>query len=222
MFPSICDPFEDRDDLKQVRHRFMGLIAATPRLDWLVLTKRPEVAAEYFRRRKGGQHWAAAEAYRNIVYGEDSDVDLGDGLADWPPRNLWLGVSAENQEYADERIPILLQIPAAVRFVSYEPALGPVDFRPFLASELLDWVIVGGESGSKARPFDVSWARDTIRQCREAGVAVFCKQLGAEPFDVIRANQQHLLDREHLGITDPKGGNIDEWEEDLRVREFPK
>lgn len=222
VFPSICDPFEERADLEEARHRFMGLVAATPRLDWLVLTKRPEVAAEYFRRPKGVNFWNASEEYRQIVYGKDSDVDLGDGLSGWPPRNLSLGVSVENQIYADERMPVLLQSPAAVRFISYEPALGPVDFGPWLIR--LDWVIIGGESGPKARPFDVAWARSTIRQCREAGVACFVKQLGASPYyTAFNPNAPAFDDDEiFVKLNDPKGGDIDEWPEDLRVQEFPR
>lgn len=109
--------------MDNVRDRLFGLIAATKHLDWLILTKRPENASPYFRRKN---HWGAAEAYRDLVYGPDYSV--GDGLENWPPRNVWLGVSAENQEQADKRIPILLSIPAAVRFVSAEPLLGPIDF----------------------------------------------------------------------------------------------
>lgn len=117
-----------------------------------------------------------------------------------PMPHIWLGVSVEDQATADERIPLLLQTPAAVRFVSYEPALGPVAWHAIKLNggffdalrggdvggtkrvarwPRLDWLIVGGESGPKARPFDVQWARDTIRQCKAAGVPVFCKQLGS-------------------------------------------
>jgi protein gp37 len=128
----------------------------------------------------------------------------------WPLPNVWLGVSVEDQATADARIPLLLQTPAAVRFVSYEPALGHVDFMPWLTAicsqcgqayseracgpthavvwnmrgrtgNRLDWIIAGGESGPGARPFDIHWARDVIAQCKEAGVACFVKQLGAAP-----------------------------------------
>lgn len=122
----------------------------------------------------------------------------------WPLPNVWLGVSVEDQATADERIPPLLQTPAAIRFVSYEPALGPVDFSSWLNGREehgspfsdppartvggcvgwtppLDWLIVGGESGPGARPFDVQWARDTVEQCRGADVPVFVKQLGTRP-----------------------------------------
>jgi hypothetical protein len=106
--------------------------------------------------------------------------------------NVWLGVSVENQHFADERIPLLLQTPAAVRFISAEPLLERIDVRPYLPSEGyntlpgLDWVIVGGESGHGARPFDVAWARSIVKQCQAAGVPVFVKQLGSNPFDSAR------------------------------------
>ena len=83
------------------------------------------------------------------------------------------------------RIPILLTIPAAVRFVSYEPALGPVDFTPWIPGSLrdsgpyIDWVIYGGESGPRYRSMDVQWARDVRNQCKAAGVAFFFKQSSA-------------------------------------------
>ena len=114
--------------------------------------------------------------------------------------NVWLGVTAENQEMADLRIPILLQIPAAVRFVSVEPLLGPVDLRHIQTSEVeidsltgdhgvvrplagrsdnkLSWVIVGGESGPNARPMHPDWVRSLREQCQAAGVPYFFKQWG--------------------------------------------
>ena len=150
-----------------------------------------------------------------------------------------LGVSVEDQATAEKRIPWLLDSPAAVRFVSYEPALGPVDFTnldvmqhwdlpyhkhaPTIRLDALrghwkgpddiitglDWVIVGGESGPGARPFGIAWARSVVEQCREAGVACFVKQLGAHPYP-------------SATLRDPKGGDPSEWPEDLRVREWPR
>lgn len=108
---------------------------------------------------------------------------------EWPLCNLWLGVTAEDQRTADERIPLLLQTPAAVRFVSIEPMLGPILLdapgRPWLTTEIdheentkLDWVIVGGESGPKARPPHPAWVRSIRDQCQAAGVPFFFKQWG--------------------------------------------
>ena len=165
----------------------------------------------------------------------------------WPLPNVWLGVSVENQKFADERIPLLLQTPAAVRFISAEPLLGPIrldhvpietrkgdDFRPGAG---LDWVIVGGESGPGARPFDLAWARSIVQQCQASGVPVFFKQAGAVPL-VPAGRQTHWDYRfvkrpeekrfvEHDGkhwrmrLLDKKGGDPAEWPEDLRVREIP-
>jgi protein gp37 len=146
-----------------------------------------------------------------------------DGEA-WPIRNVWLGVSAENQETADERVPLLLQTPAAVRFVSAEPLLGHINFcyvpddktRPEYSARYsplgdLDWIIVGGESGPSARPCDVAWVRSIVEQCKEAGTACFVKQLGARP--TILGLSAKTFDR--------KGGDMAEWPADLRVRQFP-
>jgi protein gp37 len=145
---------------------------------------------------------------------------LGDHGVGWPMKNLWLGVSVEDQKTADERIPLLLQTPAAVRWVSYEPALGPVDFGRYLpsdgygqscAGEPINWVVAGGESGPGARPFRTEWARDVIAQCKAAGVPCFVKQLGAH---VIQDGERRIKQ-------DKKGGDMHEWPHDLRVREYP-
>jgi protein gp37 len=106
------------------------------------------------------------------------------------PQNIWLGVTAENQEQADKRISTILQIPAAVWFVSVEPMLGPVDLSEWINPQgatarddparysLLDWVICGGESGPDARPMHPAWARSLRDQCQMAGVPFFFKQWG--------------------------------------------
>ena len=97
-----------------------------------------------------------------------------------PPSNIWLGVSVEDQHWADIRIPALIETPAAVRFLSCEPLLGPVDLK--LADErdgYLNWVIAGGESGPGARPMHPEWVRSLRDQCRTAAVPFFFKQWGA-------------------------------------------
>lgn len=146
----------------------------------------------------------------------------------WPLPNVWHGVSAEDQQRADERIPHLLQTPAAVRFVSAEPLLGPVDLRVVpiptqgpreTAIRRLDWVIVSGESGPAARPCDLGWIRSIVEQCRAASVPVFVKQLGARPIGV----RDELRRAKGLAriFYDAKGGDPAEWPSDLRVREVP-
>jgi protein gp37 len=119
--------------------------------------------------------------------------------------NVWLGTSVENQEVFDVRIPHLLATPAVIRFLSCVPLLGPLDLSRFVSqTPERAWVIVGGESGPGARRFELDWAREIVRQTREAGVACFVKQLGAKQ-----------------GFRDRKGGDPSEWPKELRVREWP-
>jgi protein gp37 len=132
-------------------------------------------------------------------------------LAPWPLPNVWLGVSAEDQKWWDVRVPALLETPAAVRFVSAEPLLGPIDMRLDRehGDSAPDWLIIGGESGPGARPMDVEWVRDLLAQCQRPGAPTvpFVKQLGA------------VAGRE-LGAGS-KGGDWDQWPEDLKFRGFP-
>ena len=201
---SLADVFEARPELDAQRRSLFAVIAATPNLDWLLLTKRPENITRLM-----------PEA----------------GLP-----NVWLGVSAEDQDTLRRRAWELLKVPAAVRFLSLEPLLGRVDLdelellcktwrRGATIGTYLDWVIVGGESGPKARPFDVSWARSVVKQCREAGVPCFVKQLGARPYD-LGGDELHADGSVPVGcfegLRDRAGADPAEWPEDLRVREFPR
>jgi protein gp37 len=154
----------------------------------------------------------------------------------WPLRNVHLGVSVENQEYADKRIPQLLKTPAAVRFISAEPLLERVDISIYLYHgvieakpgdadfDALNWVIVGGESGPGARPFDVQWARRIVDDCAKAGVACFVKQLGANAHDSMRSmvGGWTLGPDTALRLEHKKGSDITEFPSDLRVRQFPE
>jgi protein gp37 len=155
---SMADLFENRRDLDDARERLWRIIEATPWLDWLLLTKRP-------------QHIGRLAPWRGA----------------WP-RNVWLGITAETQRWARERLPLLLQHDAAIHFVSCEPLLGPIDLSAWLAGDkaagsghnhVLQWVIAGGESGSaKARPMNPQWATDLRDQCEAAGAAFHFKQWG--------------------------------------------
>ncbi len=119
-------------------------------------------------------HHASWHTYQILTKRADRMHDYVNG-AKWPTVPwIWLGVSVENQEYADLRMPILLNTPAAVRFVSVEPLLGPVDLTPWLSK--IDWVIVGAESGPGARPMNEKWVRALRDQCVQAGVKFFYKQ----------------------------------------------
>jgi protein gp37 len=198
--------------------QMFAIMAVTPHHQYQVLTKRHARMRSLLNRPQFADDlWA-------LVW------QLDGGLAwrrcYWPLRNVWLGISAEDQHWADIRIPALLQTPAAMRFISAEPLLGPVGLRPgewippigggprvSLAQPWetpgpsLDWVIVGGESGPGARRMTEGWARFLVEQCQDTGTAIFVKQLGS------------VLGRK-LGAG-PKGGDWDAWPEDLRVREFP-
>lgn len=160
--------------------RMLRVMVETPRHSYQVLTKRPERMQALLKRRS----WRK-------------------------PHHCWFGVSVENQKRADERIPVLLETSASIRFLSVEPLLEPVDLR-LTRSRGIDWVIVGGESGSrsKARPCDLDWIRDIMHQCELARVPVFVKQVGRNPVGA-------------SGIRDPKGEDPTEWPLDLRLRQYP-
>jgi protein gp37 len=160
----------------------------------------------------------------------------------WLTPNIHLGVSVEDQETANDRIPLLLQTPAAVRFISAEPLLeevtifsidGPIDSYDGMASPL-HWVIVGGESGPKARPLDLRWARSIVEQCAMVSVPVFIKQLGGVPVMDERTwfAQTCLLAARNkdkvpagtvpIALRDRAGADPSEWPADLRVQQFPE
>ncbi len=213
IFPSLCDWLDDEVPIEWLAD-FLKLIHDTPNLDWLLLTKRPE-------------NWMARIG--KILPSEIPMTGFLPWLWNWRcgrsdliPKNVWIGVSVEDQQRADERIPELLKIPAKVRFLSVEPLLGHVDMRltysvgitqnaSTVRGNEIDWVIVGGESGHSARPCNIEWIRSIVSQCKSAGVPVFCKQGGS-----------NLWDRKERIITKhPKGGDLSEIPQDLRIRKFP-
>lgn len=146
---SMADVFEDHPDVAAERQRLWELIEATRMLDWLLLTKRPEQM-----QRLVPLTWQTG----------------------WPP-NAWALVSVENQQQAERRIPLLLNVPAVIRGLSLEPLIGPVDLSPWL--EAIHWGIVGGESGHHARPLHPEWVRSLRDQFQQLQVAFFFKQWGA-------------------------------------------
>lgn len=155
---------------------------------------------------------------------------LGDGNY-WPLPNVWLGTSVENQAAADERIPDLLRCPAAVRFLSCEPLLGPIDLGPVFACggktgpcrrHRPDWVIVGGESGPNARPCSTGWIRSIVASCDAAAVPVFVKQLGSRCAPLIHGAPRRDVEMVKWKLKNRKGGDPAEWAEDLRRREWPE
>ena len=233
-----------------------GVMAACPQHTFQVLTKRAERMAAWFEwlasarqpwPTQGPPGWLCHEHARRQAHGDVRWMRREDT---WPLPNVWIGVSVEDQKRADERIPHLLRVPAAVRFLSCEPLIGPVDLgRVAFPDEgvahldalrgayfcdglneprrtpRIDWVIVGGESGLDARPFDLAWARSIVAQCREADVACFVKQLGARP--EIEEGAWFARDARGvradipLALRDRKGGDMAEWPEDLRIRQWP-
>lgn len=148
---SMADVFERRADLNAERARLWQLIEATPNLDWLLLTKRPQ------------------NIERLVPWGNN-----------WPA-NVWLGTSVENQTLAEKRLPFLLRNAAAVRFLSCEPLLGKLNLRPWFNRRGLhpiDWIIAGGESGGHSRPMHPDWVTGLLNQCEEFNVPFHFKQWG--------------------------------------------
>lgn len=150
---SVSDTFHEDMPFEIIAAILLNVVFKTPQHTYLLLTKRPERMLQFFK--------------------EYLPTSFTSGIT-FP--NLWAGVTAENQEMADKRLPILAQTPLMnVRFVSVEPMLGPVDLSAY--AEWLDWVIIGGESGPKARNIPVPLIQSLIHQCKAMGVPVFLKQM---------------------------------------------
>lgn len=167
---SMSDVFEDREDLIPTRTRLWKLIQDTPNLIWQLLTKRPENIRKM----------------------------LPPSWLETPRENVWLGISGENQRRLDERMEHLHDIPAKVRWVSYEPALEALDLSKWKSK--LDWLIIGGESGHGARPMPLEWVTSALDQCRRFKIKPFVKQLGGYP---------------------DKRDDLTTWPKEIQVREFP-
>lgn len=187
---SMADVFEDHPTVAEQRLRLWPLIAETPWLDWLLLTKRPENMRKFTPDAWGGGRRAREE----------------NPSGRWPS-NVWAGCTVELQKRAEERVPWILEVPAEVRFLSCEPLLGPIDLEnvePYylqrdkrehdpivridclrghvkgpddVLDERISWVIAGAESGHGRRPMDIEWVRALRDQCAAAGTAFFFKQV---------------------------------------------
>jgi protein gp37 len=199
-----------------------------------LLTKRPARARAYLSAAHSTsvrERWA----HGGVMHAGGANPDaLWDSIAidREPLGNVWLGTSVENAATVAERIPELLATPAALRFISAEPLLEPIDLTPYLrGSPRLDWVIVGGESGPGARRFHLSWARTIVEQCREAGVPCFAKQIGKRPvldpefgYDpgwLPPGLDSHPARSGEFATCDASGSDPSEWPPSLRVRESP-
>lgn len=191
-----------------------AVMAMADRHVFQVLTKRPERMRRFLQddcrcgrghapgvHLRSGMDWAGTPHSPTYVPGV-----VGHEVyhrRDWPLPNVWCGTSIESDEYTRRAIE-LRATPAAIRFLSLEPLLGPL---PSLSTEGIDWTVIGGESGPGARPVDLGWVRDLIARCRSTGTAVFVKQLGS----------RWAEDNGQRG----KGGDWDAWPADLRIREYP-
>jgi protein gp37 len=147
----------------------VNVMKATPQHTYQVLTKRPQRMAEVLNR-----VWFDCGGDAHVLTFEGTETGTDDFGNVWPLPNVWWGTSIESDRYA-WRASHLRQTPAAIRFVSLEPLLGPV---PSLDLTGIDWVITGGESGPNARPIEVDWVRAIRDRCQAAGVAFFHKQWG--------------------------------------------
>lgn len=192
---SMSDILEERSDemgrlMAKERDRLWSVIAQTPSLDWLLLSKR-------------------SGAFRRLVPPQ---------ILDMP--NVWPGTTVESSEYLWRAQDLTELECAGPRWVSYEPAIGPVSFRDVLSGpSRIAWLIVGGESGfvrplghDTPRPFDLQWARNALADCREGGAAYFMKQIGNVPME----NGQPFVKVGKGKGDDPAG-----WPQDLQVQEFP-
>jgi protein gp37 len=246
----MSDLFHESISFEQIDQVF-AVMALSLRHTYQVLTKRPERMQEYVRSAKNRVRIAAVDLGRTT---KTEHAEIESCQWDWPLRNACLGVTVENQKTADKRIPLLLQTPAALRFLSVEPLLEAVDLtqrqlngnqynyllnnwspcgggargataggRIATLQSVIDWVIVGGESGLGARPCETEWIYSIVEQCKTAHVLIFVKQMGSRLLCECRTPEHP--DWDELGpiyrITG-KGADMQQWPERLRVREFPQ
>lgn len=239
---SLSDMFHeslvDCEEGRRFIAAIFGVMAACPQHRFQILTKRPHKAREWFE-------WAEADGIAEIRAQSNADAALGrtvdlPAAKVWPLTNAWIGASVEDQASVGWAIPELLRVPAAVRFLSAEPLLGPLDLDPLVCPDCglhdLDLVICGGESGPKARDCEVRWLRSIVEQCKSAQVPCFVKQLGARPVardeDDLGPDALASWDYEHAfgpfplegyipRLRSKAGSDPTEWPADLRVRELP-
>lgn len=190
---SMSDLFHEKVSF-EIIEKCWDVMCTNPRHTYQILTKRPQRLLEFCEYESDR---LAAEGYEKI---NSWTFEI--------PNFIWVGVSVENQETADERIPLLLQTPAAVRWLSVEPMLEPIDLMPYhyhIGDSLdfsfdFDWVVVGCESGHNRRPCKIEWIESIVDQCREAKIPIFVKQ---------------------LSINGKVVKDIEKFPEHLKVRQFP-
>jgi protein gp37 len=208
VFPSLCDWLDPEVPVNWLAD-MMSVMYLCRNIDFMLLTKRPDQWKNRIT--------LACKAMDICKDGYDSTEGW---LYDIAFPNVFIGTSCENQKTADERIPLLKKIPAVKRFLSVEPLLEPIRFSgvktdgcgaPLSYDHLskIDWVIVGGESGCNARPCDIEWIREIVKQCKAASVPCFVKQIGSNP----------IMNKIEFRCKHPKGGTPHEWPEDIQTRE---
>lgn len=170
----------------------LAAMTVAPKQTFQILTKRPENALQTIN------HYLSCNSLLTL------------------PSNIWIGTSVENQRCADNRIYVLNQIPAKVRFLSVEPLLEKVDLK--LPRCSIQWIIVGGESGKNSRPCSLEWIEFVVNQCKKTDVPVFVKQLGSKPYG---GGEQYITGVSSIKLKDKKGGEINEFPAFLQVRQFP-
>ena len=215
---------------------FLKDIHDCPNLDFQLLTKRTE---NFEPRMRDAWRVLYAAGHLDAALMVDRWIGMnGDKL---PPAHVWLGASVENQKAADERIPQILRIPAAVRFLSVEPMLEAIDLKlnrnghqlQRTIGQDIHWAIFGGESGDDARECNIQWILDGVKQCQSADVRAYVKQLGkvavcdnANMFDWPKEAILTARGTSFAGATlvssDGHGGDMSQWPDELKVREFPR
>lgn len=210
---SLADVFEDHAALVEPRAELFELIDATPHLDWLLLTKRPENIRRFWQGGRRENVWRGT----SVENQETADLRIPELLAtsDLGPISF---LSVEPLLGPVDLEAAYLPCPNAADGLAMDPETGAYeccakcDYTGVGSEMGIDWVIVGGESGHHARPCHVEWIRKIVRQCASAEVPVFVKQLGSNPVSA----------ESRWGLRNSKGGDPSEWPEDLRVRQFPE
>ena len=206
----------DEDVSVELRSEAFDTIRVCSNVTWILCSKRWHL------------FWTLMEEMQDYDF-DHGKRELCGWLRDWRkgdsiPQNIILLASVENQEQADKRIPELLKIPSACSGLSIEPLIGDIDLKLKVFEQVeensrksfVDWIILGGESGSNARACNVAWIRSLVEQGKGANVATFVKQLGANVWDA------PIMPYKWEGLKDKKGGDIAEFPADLQIRQFPK
>ena len=179
------------------RDKVFAMMALNPLHSFLLLTKRPQKAFKYLTSDRDFD--SAANLLYDRYIRSLSEPLFSMGEITLPLGNVWIGTTVENQPAADNRLSVLAQIHVAVKFISFEPMLSEIKVGSFMLSQF-QWAIIGAESGPGKRPCKIEWVRDLVRQCKDAGVPVFVKQLNIDG-KIVK--------------------NINQFPDDLKIREYP-